>query len=183
MKYELVVIISFSIGSIVGFFFKEIVRPFWDHKLARSRNVEAAQVSNFIGKYNAFHESFVPAMQSLMKSGSSLKQIITADFLKHETAMLTFVDVLKTDRERYNRFRKIWTEYEKAHKQCNQYEEFDNIEYSLSLINRPDFAERMSSKDREMWLKFKEKVFTSDSTNKKYIHSLLSNLLEIANKY
>jgi|WetSurSiteA1Bulk_404760.scaffolds.fasta_scaffold02849_11 hypothetical protein len=179
MPITIINITFLSGGGIIGFIFGRL----WEHFLARRRNIHAAQVSNYIQQHNIFCDQFTSAIQALADSKSSLKEIIIAEFPKHDSSRRTFLKVLSTDKKRLNRFNEKWTEYEKI---ANEYLNYDNnitlqnAEYFLECAKDPNFIKRLPSDIRD---KFAAEFIEIEDIRKKYVKGILESLCDITNRY
>jgi len=59
---KIAIIISFSIGSACGFFFKEVIKPYIEHRLARRRGIEAINTTQQRQAVASFRAAFAPTI-------------------------------------------------------------------------------------------------------------------------
>lgn len=65
MNVIFTVTISFAIGGACGFFFKEIIKPYWEHRLARRRGIEAVRITQKTQATASFRAAFAPALAAI----------------------------------------------------------------------------------------------------------------------
>lgn len=62
IKIVIYIIASFSIGSIVGFFYRDIIKPYIEHRLARHRGIEAIRITQKMQVIASFRAAFAPTL-------------------------------------------------------------------------------------------------------------------------
>jgi hypothetical protein len=131
--------------------------------------------------YRTFKEVFIPTLQTLARSDSSFIHILNTDFPKHEEAMRTFVVELEGDT--LSSFNKKWAEYKQT------YEKWGNLDSSNPNAIFAENVKTIIDTFKKTHQNYKggigdvEEYFKNDIANKKYIESMISDILKISKKY
>lgn len=145
------------------------------------------RATKFNSAASEFKKAFFPIKQTLINANSSLQETITAEFPKHEAAMLIFADFLKTtDRKRYDRINKKWGEYKEACEQQLQSDDsiyFENMHYLIEQAKNPEIQNQLPRLHLEELAQMETYLISSNQIQKENIRLHIDNLLEIANKY
>ena len=157
--------------TLLGFFIVPSLGYYFGIKIFRRQQ--------FISDYRIFSEAFIPAFQSLGKENTSLKEIVIAEFSKHEKAKIAFARVLgKADRRRYDRFNKTWKKYEEAYQSVSGYDDKDTLSKLEQFIK-----ETGDYKTQHPLQPLVKEIHDYKKFWKGHILLLLDHLLEIGNKY
>lgn len=134
--------------------------------------------------YRTFKKVFIPTLQNLERSDSSFIHILNVDFPEHEEAMRDFIlEEGILDGDSLTSFNRKWTEYKET------YEKWGNLDSSNPNAIFAENVKTIIDEFKKTHQKYKgsiadvEEYFEKDIANKKYVESLIYDLLKIAKKY
>lgn len=168
-------------GSIIGYFF----RTWYEGRIARSRTIDNALITNFISDYRSFKEVFLPSLHALSNDDTSFIQVLRDEFPKHNLAIQKII--LDLDGTRRDRMNEKWAEYKETYEKWNPNSIYaDNILHILEQIKSPGFKGALllnAVSDNEGATDAVNHLLYTDDLSKKYLQYLINDLLDIAKKY
>lgn len=100
-------VLTFTTGGVLGYLLRTLI----DHRLARSRSIEAIQIAEFNKAAAAFRSAFTNEIRELSDSNNAfvIQDIVSKSYISHANAFINFKPYLSASRT--IEFQKAWDKH------------------------------------------------------------------------